>query len=322
MSEEPPLANHTFTFGNTNLIVNCRKTLDQTINFKLTVQCELDEIWDSLKDFGGGYPDSSDDENPPSDPTTAAAAASDLIQQQRLEKEEEEEEEEKPDLLGLDIWPAAIELCNYLSDNPTLVAGKTVVELGAGVGLPGLLAARLNASRVVLTDYEPQVVAHMAHNACLCNISSSVCTGLCLDWTKLDLLPAEHAAAFQIILAADVLYIADIMPGFVAAMNALLALHSDSVVIIGHQTRRALVLDETKTPTMINDDVAFKKFKKLSLQAGFYLKELGKRESPGFPGPLYMFACAREEKYIENLPLAYLKKKESGVGLAEDSASL
>lgn len=306
MSEEPPLANHTFTFGNSNLIVNCRKTLDQTVNFKLTVQCELDEIWDSLKDFGGGYPDSSDDEAPSSSPTTTTTA-SDLKEQQQ-----QQEEEEKPDLLGLDIWPAAIELCNYLSDNPTLVAGKTVLELGAGVGLPGLLAACLGASQVVLTDYEPQVVAHMAHNTSLCNISSSVCTGLCLDWTKLNLLPAEHAAAFQIILAADVLYIADIMPGFVAAMTALLALHSDSVVIVGHQTRRALVLDETKTPMMINDDVAFEKFKKLSVEAGFHFKELGKKESPGFPGSLYMFACAREERYMENLPLAYIKKKESG----------
>lgn len=308
MSDEPPLANHNFSFGNVDLIVNCRKTLDQTVNFKLTVQCELDEIWDSLKDFGGGYPESSDDEDVPASPnaTTVVAGEKEEEQLQKLE-------EEKPDLLGLDIWPAAIELCSYISDNPALVAGKSVLELGAGVGLPGLLAGRLGASKVVLTDYEPQVVAHMAHNTYLCNISETICTGLCLDWTKLDELPAEHAAAFQIILAADVLYIADIMPGFVAAMCALLEPHG--VVIIGHQTRRALVLDETKTPKMINDDVAFAEFRKLCLQAGFYIKELGKRESPGFPGPLYMFACAREEKDMENLPLAFMVKEEEGAAL-------
>jgi predicted nicotinamide N-methyase len=301
MSEEPPLANHTFTFADEELIVNCRKTLDQTVNFKLTVQCELDEIWSSLKDFGGGYPESSDEEDPAlaSDCATAAASAS-------KELHHAEQEEEKPDLLGLDIWPAAIELCNYLSDNPTLVAGKTVLELGAGVGLPGLLAAKLGASKVVLTDYEPQVVAHTAHNTSLCNILSSLCTGLCLDWTKLDQLPAEHAAAYQLILAADVLYIADIMPGFVAAMDALLTVDAPGVVIIGHQTRRALVLDETNTPMMINDDVAFKKFRELCLESGFYTKELGNRESPGFPGPLYMFACAREENYMKDLPLAFI----------------
>ena len=304
MSDEPPLANHDFSFGNVDLIVNCRKTLDQTVNFKLTVQCELDEIWDSLKDFGGGYPESSDDEHlPPQSIPTAALAD---------EKEHQIEVEEKPDLLGLDIWPAAIELCTYLSENPALVAGKRVVELGAGVGLPGLLAARLGASQVILTDYEPQVVAHMAHNTSLCNISNTI------DWTKLNELPAEHASAFQIILAADVLYIAEIMPGFVAAMCALLAPHG--VVIIGHQTRRALVLDETKTPMMINDDVAFAKFRKLSLEAGFFIKELGNRESPGFPGPLYMFACAREEQDMENLPLAFRNEETEGEAEGEADA--
>ena len=41
------------------------------------------------------------------------------------------------DLIGLDVWPASIALCNYLAAHAGLVAGATVCELGAGarVGL-------------------------------------------------------------------------------------------------------------------------------------------------------------------------------------------
>ena len=302
MSEEPPLQIHTFTFGDHQLTVECRKTLDQTVNFKLTVQCELNDIWESLRDFGGGFPESSDEEDQHAKVAmnSTATIGSNEIASTKQEKQEPEEET-KPDLLGLDVWPAALELCTYLATNPSLVAGHAVIELGAGVGLPALLAARLGASKAVLTDYEPQVVAHVAHNASLCEVSST-CSGLCFDWMKE--MPAEHVAAYPRILAADVLYIADIMPGFVDAVCALLA--PGGVVIVGHQTRRALVLDETGTPEMVNIDVAFGKFKELCTIAGLYMRELGRRESPGFPGPLIMFALAKEESAMEELPAAFL----------------
>lgn len=61
------------------------------------------------------------------------------------------------DLLGLDIWPGALALCNYLAIHPSLVYGRRVIELGAGMGLPGLLAGQLGAYHSLLTDYEPMV---------------------------------------------------------------------------------------------------------------------------------------------------------------------
>lgn len=316
MDEEPPLQIHTFTFGDHEkyeLNVECRKTLDQTLNFRLTVQCDLNDIWESLRDFGGGFIESSDDEvedrHHPQDAITATPLdTNENRTPEQQQQTEDPEEDTKPDLLGLDVWPAALELCTYLATNPSLVAGHPVIELGAGVGLPGLLAAQLGSPKSILTDYEPQVVAHVSHNASLCGVSDT-CSGLCLDWTKLHELPAEHAAAYPRILAADVLYIADIMPGFVDAVCALLA--PGGVALIGHQTRRALVLDETGTPEMINVDVAFGKFKELCLQAGLHMRELGQRESPGFPGPLKMFALAKEESEMEELPLAFTEFEDS-----------
>ena len=56
------------------------------------------------------------------------------------------------DGLGGVVWNGAYKLCAYLEDHPGLVRGKSVIELGAGCGLPGLFAATLGASSVVLTD--------------------------------------------------------------------------------------------------------------------------------------------------------------------------
>ncbi|KAL3914270.1 MAG: hypothetical protein SGPRY_007682 [Prymnesium sp.] len=50
------------------------------------------------------------------------------------------------------LWPTALVLVQYLCAHPSLVAGKRVVELGAGAGAVGLACAALGAALVVLTD--------------------------------------------------------------------------------------------------------------------------------------------------------------------------
>ena len=42
---------------------------------------------------------------------------------------------------------------------PQVCAGRSVLELGAGVGLCGLCAAELGAARVVLSDGDPRLVS-------------------------------------------------------------------------------------------------------------------------------------------------------------------
>lgn len=48
-------------------------------------------------------------------------------------------------------------MVHYLIENPTIVIGKHVCELGAGTGLVGLVAAALGATDVRLTDVPPIV---------------------------------------------------------------------------------------------------------------------------------------------------------------------
>ena len=43
-------------------------------------------------------------------------------------------------------------LATYLFNNPAIVANRSVLDLGSGTGLVGLVAAYLNARHVYLSD--------------------------------------------------------------------------------------------------------------------------------------------------------------------------
>ncbi|XP_023553140.1 protein N-lysine methyltransferase METTL21A-like [Cucurbita pepo subsp. pepo] len=62
-------------------------------------------------------------------------------------------------LTGSWVWNSAFVLAEWMATQCKLFdfdfRDKTVIELGAGAGLPGLMAALLGARRVVLTDVEP-----------------------------------------------------------------------------------------------------------------------------------------------------------------------
>ncbi|KAI0034804.1 putative methyltransferase-domain-containing protein [Vararia minispora EC-137] len=56
-------------------------------------------------------------------------------------------------LWGHYLWNASRAFASFLDSNRLLYVGRTVLELGAGGGLPGILAAKNGARKVVLTDY-------------------------------------------------------------------------------------------------------------------------------------------------------------------------
>ncbi|KAI0249402.1 hypothetical protein BJV78DRAFT_1228221 [Lactifluus subvellereus] len=68
-------------------------------------------------------------------------------------------------LWGHYLWNAARALAGFLQRTPELYRGRTVLELGAGGGLPSLVAAKCGARKVVMTDYPDRVlVENMAYN--------------------------------------------------------------------------------------------------------------------------------------------------------------
>ena len=57
--------------------------------------------------------------------------------------------------VGEQVWRGSLVLCDWLLEERHAVRGSTVLEVGAGVGVPGILSAKLGAQAVTLTDALP-----------------------------------------------------------------------------------------------------------------------------------------------------------------------
>jgi predicted nicotinamide N-methyase len=96
------------------------------------------------------------------------------------------------------LWRSGVALARELDG--ARLAGKRIVELGCGLGLPSLAAARAGA-RVLATDSDPEAVALVEANARDNGIGLEA---MAVDWRVADALVARRP--FDLILAADVLY--------------------------------------------------------------------------------------------------------------------
>ncbi len=115
---------------------------------------------------------------------------------------------------GLELWPSAVMLARHLlADEPG--AGRTAIELGAGLGLSSFAAAKAGW-RVVLTDNEPMALQFAAHNATLNHLDLAGIEPL--DWRS-----PPPGRQYDRVLAADVLYqLVDHQP-LLTCIEALLA---------------------------------------------------------------------------------------------------
>lgn len=69
------------------------------------------------------------------------------------------------DGVGAKVWVVAHIMCRRLSRDASLVRGRRVLEIGAGCGVCGIVAAQQGAAAVVLTDNVPAVLDNL--RACI-----------------------------------------------------------------------------------------------------------------------------------------------------------
>lgn len=94
-------------------------------------------------------------------------------------------------------WPGGLALARHLHAHPALVAGKSVLDLGAGSGLLAIAAALSGASSVTAADPDPNAIAALTLNAAL---NAAAITPLAAD--ILD----SPAPAAETILVGDLFY--------------------------------------------------------------------------------------------------------------------
>jgi predicted nicotinamide N-methyase len=80
------------------------------------------------------------------------------------------------------VWPSAIALHNVLQKHPSLIRDKTVLELGAGVGLPALMIAGITKS-IIISDYNSEAVELLRKN--IEHLELENAEALKLDWNAL-----------------------------------------------------------------------------------------------------------------------------------------
>ncbi|MBC7804654.1 MAG: methyltransferase domain-containing protein [Akkermansiaceae bacterium] len=103
---------------------------------------------------------------------------------------------------GLLLWASAIALSERIIEEPSLVARKSVLEIGAGgVGLPGLVAKQMGAERVLQTDYHTESLTLLAQNAAQNGYAGRV-EQLRADWRSFP----ELGQPFDVVIGSDVLY--------------------------------------------------------------------------------------------------------------------
>jgi len=140
-------------------------------------------------------------------------------------------------------WAGGAVLARYILDRPSIVAGKRVLDLGAGSGLVGIAAAKAGARAVIAAEIDRNGVAALRLNA--------KANGVAIEIVDKD-ITAGPPPAVDLVLAGDVFYAQDVGRRMMPFLDRCLAAGID--VLVGDPGRawlprpRLCLLGEYQVP--------------------------------------------------------------------------
>ena len=130
--------------------------------------------------------------------------------------------EARADTTGLAIWVASLVLSRWVASLSSLglLKDKSVLEVGAGCGVPGVAAAVYgSASSVTITDLNPEAVSNAFYNLEVNGPSIGPSTSISakvMDWADRSTWPSSPV---DVLLGADLVYSCDIVPLLLGVAN-------------------------------------------------------------------------------------------------------
>ena len=126
-----------------------------------------------------------------------------------------------------ELWPSALGLSEFMVKNPELLEGRNILEIGCGLGLPGIVAGKLGG-KVTMTDYIQEAVDFAAYNWSL--NSDDDCVSYLLDWRN----PKVDAKA-DVLLASDLAYESRSFESLNASFKRVLK--EDGIILLSEPNR-------------------------------------------------------------------------------------
>ena len=125
------------------------------------------------------------------------------------------------------LWESSMALAAFVA-TLTPRPGETLLELGAGLGAPGLAAARRGFA-VTLTDYEEEILDIQRVNAAANGLDNVTCR--LLDWKA-----PPQLERYDTIIGAEILFREEFFAPLLNLFDTLLA--PDGVIYLAHDMRR------------------------------------------------------------------------------------
>ncbi|KAK0640969.1 hypothetical protein B0T16DRAFT_205136 [Cercophora newfieldiana] len=175
------------------------------------------------------------------------------------------------------LWNGSRVVAAHFEANPSLVRDRTVLELGAGAGLPSIIAGALGARKAIVTDFpDPDLIENMRRNIRECTLLDPSLDRVIADgyvWGA----PAERVLShiqqegqppqkFDVVILADLLFRHSEHDHLLDSIEATMKVDEGSV---------AFVVFTSYRPWLQHKDL---KFFELARERGFVVEKVLERK--------------------------------------------